>query len=92
MSSSTASVSEVPVLVVGAGPSGLVAALSLLQNGIPVRIIDKSPEHQVGTRGAGLMVSCAIASKRPGNFLLTFLYDPKIAPQLGASRPSWRTS
>ena len=27
----------------GAGPAGLVAALTLLQNGIPVRIIDKDP-------------------------------------------------
>ncbi|THH08357.1 hypothetical protein EW146_g9018, partial [Bondarzewia mesenterica] len=33
---------NVPVLIVGAGPAGLVAALSLAQHGIKVRIIDKS--------------------------------------------------
>ncbi|KAG1882163.1 FAD binding domain-containing protein [Suillus subluteus] len=43
-----------PVLVVGAGPVGLVAALTLLQNGISVRIIDKDPHHRVGQRGAGI--------------------------------------
>ncbi|KAG1745464.1 FAD binding domain-containing protein [Suillus paluster] len=43
-----------PVLVVGAGPAGLVAALTLLQNGIPVRIIDKDPNPRVGQRGPGI--------------------------------------
>ncbi|TRM65347.1 FAD binding domain-containing protein [Schizophyllum amplum] len=43
------------VLVVGAGPSGLVAALTLLRNGVPVRIIDKAAEHRIGQRGAGIM-------------------------------------
>ncbi|KAG1745463.1 FAD binding domain-containing protein [Suillus paluster] len=40
-----------PVLVVGAGPAGLVAALTLVQNGIPVRIIDKDPNPRIGQRG-----------------------------------------
>ncbi|KAG2033494.1 FAD binding domain-containing protein [Suillus americanus] len=44
-----------PVLVVGAGPAGLVAALTLLQNGIPVRIIDKDPNPRMGQRGPGIM-------------------------------------
>ncbi|KAG1870118.1 FAD binding domain-containing protein [Suillus subalutaceus] len=43
-----------PVLVVGAGPVGLVAALTLLQNGISVRIIDKDTHHRIGQRGAGI--------------------------------------
>ncbi|KAI3607008.1 putative monooxygenase [Moniliophthora roreri] len=43
------------VLIVGAGPAGLSLALLLLRNGISVRIIDKSVEHFVGTRGAGVM-------------------------------------
>ncbi|KAG2362741.1 FAD binding domain-containing protein [Suillus spraguei] len=43
-----------PVLVVGAGPVGLVAALTLLQNGISVRIIDKDPHPRIGQRGAGI--------------------------------------
>ncbi|KAG2052432.1 hypothetical protein BDR06DRAFT_957725 [Suillus hirtellus] len=43
-----------PVLVVGAGPAGLVVALTLLQNGIPVRIIDKDPNPRIGQRGPGI--------------------------------------
>ncbi|KAH7913166.1 FAD binding domain-containing protein [Hygrophoropsis aurantiaca] len=42
------------VLIVGAGPSGLVAALTLLRNGIPVRIIEKSPKYNPGQRGPGI--------------------------------------
>ncbi|KAG2118319.1 hypothetical protein DEU56DRAFT_838716 [Suillus clintonianus] len=38
------------VLIVGAGPVGLVAALTLLQNGIPIRIIDKDPKPHIGQR------------------------------------------
>ena len=41
----------------GAGPAGLVFAVSLLRNNVPFRIIDKSPAFHVGTRGAGVMVS-----------------------------------
>ncbi|KAG1720137.1 FAD binding domain-containing protein [Suillus lakei] len=44
-----------PVLVVGAGPTGLVAALTFLRNGIPVRIIDKDSNPRIGQRGAGIM-------------------------------------
>ncbi|KAG0704757.1 FAD binding domain-containing protein [Suillus ampliporus] len=43
-----------PVLVVGAGPVGLVAALTLLQNGIPVRIIDKDLNPHIGQRGPAI--------------------------------------
>ncbi|EEB99765.1 hypothetical protein MPER_00475, partial [Moniliophthora perniciosa FA553] len=39
---------------VGAGPSGLALALSLLRNGVPVRIINKQLKHGVGQRGAGI--------------------------------------
>ncbi|KDQ10915.1 hypothetical protein BOTBODRAFT_35858 [Botryobasidium botryosum FD-172 SS1] len=42
------------VLVVGAGPAGLAAALSLAQNGVPVRIIEKSNAYQAGSRGVGI--------------------------------------
>ncbi|KAJ6544653.1 hypothetical protein DFH09DRAFT_1249316 [Mycena vulgaris] len=43
------------VLIAGAGPSGLVLALILLKNGVPVRIIDKERTHRIGSRGAGIM-------------------------------------
>ncbi|EEB99794.1 hypothetical protein MPER_00434, partial [Moniliophthora perniciosa FA553] len=44
---------EPAVLIVGAGPSGLALALLLLRNNIPVRIIDKRSNFNVGQRGAG---------------------------------------
>ncbi|KAK0196703.1 FAD-binding monooxygenase [Armillaria mellea] len=44
----------VPALIVGAGPAGLVAALSLAQSGIQVRIIDKSDSFHVGSHGFGV--------------------------------------
>ncbi|KII93072.1 hypothetical protein PLICRDRAFT_100588, partial [Plicaturopsis crispa FD-325 SS-3] len=40
---------------VGAGPTGLVAALTLAQNGVPVRIIEKHAQYPIGQRGAGIM-------------------------------------
>ncbi|KAI6018035.1 hypothetical protein PISMIDRAFT_690216 [Pisolithus microcarpus 441] len=43
-----------PVLVVGAGPTGLAAALTLAQNSVPVRIIDKELQHRRGQRGPGI--------------------------------------
>ncbi|KDQ13836.1 hypothetical protein BOTBODRAFT_133086 [Botryobasidium botryosum FD-172 SS1] len=42
------------VLVVGAGPAGLAAALSLAKNSVPVRIIEKNDAYQVGARGVGI--------------------------------------
>ncbi|KAF9550614.1 hypothetical protein CPC08DRAFT_674788 [Agrocybe pediades] len=44
-----------PILVVGSGPSGLVLALTLAKNGVPVRIIEKEPARFPGERGAGIM-------------------------------------
>ncbi|EDR14078.1 uncharacterized protein LACBIDRAFT_305503 [Laccaria bicolor S238N-H82] len=46
------------VLIVGAGPSGLVLALNLLKNGVPVRVVEKEINPRIGQRGAGIMVSC----------------------------------
>ncbi|KAF8216422.1 FAD binding domain-containing protein [Mycena galopus ATCC 62051] len=43
------------ILVVGAGPSGLVMSLALLRNGVPVRLIDQEPISRLGQRGAGIM-------------------------------------
>ncbi|KZT24407.1 hypothetical protein NEOLEDRAFT_1156905 [Neolentinus lepideus HHB14362 ss-1] len=55
MSPTTAGVDALPILVVGAGPSGLVLALTLAQNGVAVRVIDKAPYPPKGQRGAGIM-------------------------------------
>ncbi|KIK34914.1 hypothetical protein CY34DRAFT_97096 [Suillus luteus UH-Slu-Lm8-n1] len=50
---------------VGAGPAGLVAPLTLLQNGIPARIIDKDFNPRSGQRGTEIIVchtpTCHIA-------------------------------
>ncbi|OCH86094.1 hypothetical protein OBBRIDRAFT_814754 [Obba rivulosa] len=42
-----------PVLIAGAGPAGLALALTLLKNGISVRILDKNLEYHVGQRAIG---------------------------------------
>ena len=44
----------IPVLVVGAGPSGLTLAIELIRRGIDCRIVDKAPELFTGSRGKGL--------------------------------------
>ncbi|EIW84047.1 hypothetical protein CONPUDRAFT_151096 [Coniophora puteana RWD-64-598 SS2] len=49
------SLQTLPVLIVGAGPTGIISALSLLRNGIPVRIIEKDPHPRLGQRGSGIM-------------------------------------
>ncbi|KAH8110153.1 FAD binding domain-containing protein [Phellopilus nigrolimitatus] len=43
------------ILIVGAGPAGLALALSLLKNGVAVRIIEKDARTHVGVRGPGVM-------------------------------------
>ncbi|EIW84675.1 FAD/NAD(P)-binding domain-containing protein [Coniophora puteana RWD-64-598 SS2] len=43
------------VLIAGAGPTGLVAALSLLRNGVTVRVVEKADGPRPGQRGAGNM-------------------------------------
>ncbi|MDQ2766275.1 MAG: FAD-dependent monooxygenase [Gemmatimonadota bacterium] len=44
----------IPVLIVGAGPTGLVLALWLTKAGIPVRIIDKTAEAGTTSRAIGV--------------------------------------
>ncbi|KAG2040373.1 FAD binding domain-containing protein [Suillus americanus] len=74
--------SHPPVLVVGAGPAGLVAALTLLHNGIPVRIIDKDPNPRIGQRGPGIW---------PRSLeLFNFLNVPEVN-DLGKPAPIMRT-
>ena len=43
-------VSQVPVLIVGAGPTGLTAALELSRLGVPVRIVDRAPHPSSESR------------------------------------------
>ncbi|KAI6033336.1 FAD binding domain-containing protein [Pisolithus marmoratus] len=43
-----------PVLVVGAGPTGMIAALTLARNNVPVRVIEKEPQHRRGQRGPAI--------------------------------------
>lgn len=48
---------DILFIQVGAGPTGLILALSLLKNGIPVRIVEKAPVHYSGIfRGSGISV------------------------------------
>ena len=45
---------SVEVLIIGAGPTGLVLALWLAHLGIRVRIIDKAPEPGTTSRALGM--------------------------------------
>lgn len=46
--------SDTPVLIVGAGPTGLVLALWLTKSGVAVRIIDKAPEAGTTSRALAM--------------------------------------
>src|SRR3989339_792083 len=39
---------HIPVLIIGAGPTGLTMACELAHHGIPFKIIDQNPEHTLG--------------------------------------------
>ncbi|MEM5382360.1 FAD-dependent monooxygenase [Paraburkholderia phymatum] len=43
-----------PVLIVGAGPTGLAAAMSLARARVPVRLIDKAPQPDPHSRAIGI--------------------------------------
>ena len=43
-----------PVLVVGAGPTGMTAAMELARFGIPVRLVDKKPKPDTTSRAIGV--------------------------------------
>jgi 2-polyprenyl-6-methoxyphenol hydroxylase-like FAD-dependent oxidoreductase len=45
---------EPSVLVVGAGPTGLVLGIELARRNIPVRVVERAPVPAVGSRGDGL--------------------------------------
>lgn len=48
------SVAEVDVLVVGAGPVGLTAAVELRRRGVVCRVIDASPERKPFAKAVGI--------------------------------------
>ncbi|KAI9572352.1 FAD binding domain-containing protein [Boletus coccyginus] len=68
--------SVAPVLVAGSGPTGLVAALTLLQNNIPVRIITKELDYHVGQRGAGIWPRTFESHQRGRPIPLVREYEP----------------
>jgi len=45
---------DVPVLIVGAGPTGLTAALELSRLGVGVRIVDRASERSLTSRALGI--------------------------------------
>jgi 2-polyprenyl-6-methoxyphenol hydroxylase-like FAD-dependent oxidoreductase len=46
--------SDVPVVIVGAGPTGVMLAIELARRGVGVRILDKQPAHTQETRAIGI--------------------------------------
>lgn len=45
---------EVPVLVIGAGPSGLFAAIELARHGVQARVIEREPLQLLEARATAL--------------------------------------
>jgi 2-polyprenyl-6-methoxyphenol hydroxylase-like FAD-dependent oxidoreductase len=45
---------DAPVLIIGAGPTGLTLACTLARRGVPVRVIDAASAAPMGSRGKGL--------------------------------------
>lgn len=52
--SSDPQIADVIYSQAGAGPTGLVLALTLAKNGVPVRIVEKDTQYHVGQRGPGI--------------------------------------
>ena len=45
---------HIPVLIIGAGPTGLTAAMELSRLGIGVRIVDRAPDRSLTSRALGV--------------------------------------
>ena len=46
--------SDISVLIVGAGPTGLILACDLARRGVDFRIVEKANEYAAGSRGKGM--------------------------------------
>ena len=72
---------------VGAGPSGLITALVLRHNGIPVRIIDKEETvRNIGQRGAGVVVGALSRHRRPVTEKTPIASNIRVVQVVGRSR------
>jgi 2-polyprenyl-6-methoxyphenol hydroxylase-like FAD-dependent oxidoreductase len=74
---------DTDVLVVGAGPVGLITALTLATNGVKIRVIEKLPALATGQRGAGIAVNLHHLHVDAG------LTDVNIASHSGDLSSSW---
>ena len=54
MDATPANATEVSVLIVGAGPTGLILACDLARRGVTFRIVEKATDYAAGSRGKGL--------------------------------------
>ena len=45
---------DISVLIVGAGPTGLILACDLARRGVDFRIVEKATEYAAGSRGKGM--------------------------------------
>jgi len=68
-----------PVTVVGAGWSGLAAAVALLDRGLPVRLIDSAPQAGGRARGLGLALAGRTVHLDNGQHLLVGAYRDSLA-------------
>jgi 2-polyprenyl-6-methoxyphenol hydroxylase-like FAD-dependent oxidoreductase len=70
---------------IGAGPAGMALALTLLENGVKVRLIEKMPTTRIGSRGNGIHVSssCSWIGLRAHTVCPTLAEDARGAKVLG---------
>jgi len=54
MNSPIAQATDISVLIVGAGPTGLILACDMARRGVNFRIVEKATEYAAGSRGKGM--------------------------------------
>lgn len=55
---------DIEVLVVGAGPTGLMLAVQLARRGVRTLIVDRNPEPSLTTKALGVQVRIATMPHR----------------------------